>query len=160
MNLEAAGCLMQIEKKIVDGPFYCGDNTNPGKIVCSEDSIYHDNIKRYTDKYKTSRQLGNTIDTYPFVTEYFPLELQKFLGVKSQAKRRKVVQDSQISKIEQAIIDATVAVDDANENEEDDKEEEQPDEFEDFDDDDYNAEQYFDDGEDRELDEDAEADYS
>lgn len=134
----------------------------------------NDGIKRYSDKYRKRIKIGRAIADHPFQHALFPSELQSVLGVRKKGSRAKTLNVSAYSNSQingdleknldklmsekKEILDrlndmeANASIvginDDDDNNGSDQSEENVDDEFEDDDDDDYNAEKYFDDGDD------------
>lgn len=161
-----------------DSSFYTGnlkslvtDNSNNGgkksNIVYLEGGV-NDGLKRYSDKYRKQIKIGKSITDFPFHLQYFPDELYSVMNSKSGKKSFSVTKYKKSSKngtdMDKLIKSAeerqkeimeklNEVVSNANDDDIDDvdnREEEEniDDEFEDEDDDDYNAEKYFDDGDD------------
>lgn len=129
----------------------------------------NDGIERYSDKYLKRRKIGTSIDDHPYNLEFFPSELYQVMGI----NKKKLLQLSKINKQstiftgdntskeaeESAALSMLEKLKDIAEDEDEDGdhpneenkngvEEDIDDEFEEEDDDDYNAEKYFDDGDD------------
>ncbi|CCE64640.1 hypothetical protein TPHA_0I01330 [Tetrapisispora phaffii CBS 4417] len=146
-----------------------GDKENAGnKSKKRTDIIYegslNDGIERYSDKYLKKGKLGVSIDEFPFHLEHFPEELYKAMGI----NKKKILNLSKLndkddlftgngdddSKGISILEELKDLADDLDETEEgaNDGDKAIESEDEDFDDDsdndDYNAEKYFDDGDD------------
>lgn len=148
---------------IKDGPFYTGSNLESGKKV--EVEGINDGLKRYGDRYLKKRRIGLSIDDHPYAIQFFPEELYKAMGVDDKRKKKLLnlsgnLQNKLMDSLEESksLLEQLKSSLDDDEKEEDIKangagavdedEENLDDEFEEDDDDDYNAEKYFDDGED------------
>ena len=125
----------------------------------------NDGLKRYSDKYVKKRKISPSIDDHPYAIEFFPSELYKVMGV-DEGKKKKLLTLSKLrnskevleslenddigkSMLERLKNIAEDENEDTNTKEDVPEFEENDDEFDDEDDDDdYNAEKYFDDGED------------
>lgn len=139
---------INMSKLIYDGPFYIGSG---------ESKVTTDGIERHSDKYKKVKKVGTTIDEHPYNLSFFPQELHSVMGV-SKSKKLGLSSYKTNGGINQFEIIDTVEklnnmADDLDTNEEpkeheEEEEEEVEDEFDDDEDDDYNAEKYFDDGND------------
>ncbi|KAH3687209.1 hypothetical protein WICPIJ_001804 [Wickerhamomyces pijperi] len=139
------------------------------KIEIDEDGV-NDGLKRYSDRYLKKRKIGPSVDDHPYNVGFFPEELYKVMGL--DVKKRKKLRvtglktkdgllgELQSEEGQKALLERlkqSLADDDDKEDEKEkdgkaaveDEEENMDDEFDDEDDDDdYNAEKYFDDGED------------
>lgn len=154
---------------VSDGAFYTGDSleveAGNAKSEISEDGI-NDGLKRYSDKYLKKRKIGHSIDEHPYSIEFFPQELYRVMGVDDK-KKRKLLQLSKLKSSKQVLdnlnndeisktimdklkemADVEDEKDEAHERNNNEFEDHLDDEFEEDDDDDYNAEKYFEDGED------------
>lgn len=147
-------------------------NTKKKKQALVEEEGHMDGIERYSDRYLKKRKIGTSIDDHPYHLEVFPRELYNVMGIDKKkllviskfnnnddiftgSKKDENAGLSMIEKWKQ------LAEDDDDENKEENeknKENAEGDEDidEDFeeeedDDDDYNAEKYFDDGDDDEY---------
>ncbi|OWB73135.1 nucleotidyltransferase activity protein [[Candida] boidinii] len=160
-----------------NGNFYSGklesllpDYTN-SKISYLEGGV-NDGIKRYSDRYRKQSKAGRSIQDHPFNLEFFPQELHSVMISKNnnKNKKKKILALSNYSKgvdndmsefiklseeeKKKELLDRinNVEEDDnenaVNENPEDEEDEDEDEEFEEDEDDDYNAEKYFDDGDD------------
>lgn len=153
---------------IKDGPFYLGDVDNSNTSTTNDD-----HIERYSDRYLKKRKIGISIDDHPYHLELFPKELYNVMGInkKKLVKIRKLNNNtnniftgendeslglSVLEKLKQLAenvddddeegangeenanrrADGEISDNDYDEDEEED------------DDNDYNAEKYFDDGDD------------
>lgn len=157
-----AGHFINFQSTVKDGPFYTGSNLeldSKDKSEIDEEGI-NDGIKRYSDRYIKKRKIGRSIDEHPYVIEFFPQELYKVMGVDDK-KKKKLLSLSKLKNSKEVIDNLEndgnsilerlkdMAEDEENEKEEEPEPEENlDDEFEEEDDDDYNAEKYFEDGED------------
>lgn len=162
-----AGHFINFQRTVKDGPFFTGsnlelDSDGKGKTEIDEDGI-NDGLKRYSDRYIKKRKIGRSIDEHPYVIEFFPQELYKVMGVDDKKKKKllslsklknskEVINNLENDEAQNSLLERLkdVADDDENEKEEPEPEPEEnlDDEFEEEDDDDYNAEKYFEDGED------------
>lgn len=146
---------------VKNGPFYTGAVTD------SQDSevLNHDGIERYSDRYLKKRKLGASIDEHPYHLALFPKELHNVMGInKKKLMKIHKLENNSGNIFTGAVDDATLGLsvleklkqladneedenpaktnEDSlsdNDYEEDDEEDE---------DNDYNAEKYFDDGDD------------
>lgn len=166
MVLPVNGPLNQIEKSIAtqyihivenarEGPFYSSD-------IAEDRGGINDGIKRYSDRYLKSSKPKELLRNHPFKVEFFPEELLEVLqgrnggkkGLKLNkflAKNDKIYLDEINGKSTEQVLERLNKIGDVEEEKNDDAEnevDEEPDDFDDEDDDDYNAEKYFDDGED------------
>ncbi|CCH43573.1 DNA-directed RNA polymerase III subunit [Wickerhamomyces ciferrii] len=160
-----ASHFLNFQTTVKDGPFYTGSNleieNTKGKTEIDEEGI-NDGLKRYSDRYRKKRKIGRSIDEHPYVIEFFPQELYKVMGVDDKKKKKllslaklknskEVLDNLDNPAIGESILEKLKDMAE----DEDDKEEPDPepeenfdDEFESDDDDDYNAEKYFEDGDD------------
>ncbi|KAK9323724.1 DNA-directed RNA polymerase III, subunit Rpc31 [Lipomyces orientalis] len=162
---------LQYQQDVRDSAFYVTDKK---RGVVEYEGGVNDGIKRYSDRYLTKRKVGKSVTDHPYIIEFFPQELYSALGVKpsnitTKPKRRRLdlaqfrdslEQEEGEGEAEEAEADGVSgatrldagAEDDEDENQpnedEDEDEEEEEDEFEEDEEGDYNAERYFDDGED------------
>ncbi|KAJ8097737.1 DNA-directed RNA polymerase III, subunit Rpc31 [Lipomyces tetrasporus] len=161
---------LQYQQDVRDSAFYVSDKK---KGVVEYEGGINDGIKRYSDRYLTKRKLGKSVTDHPYIIEFFPQELYSALGVKPsnitmKPKRRRLDLAQFRDSVEQEEAEGEVeaeadgvngaakldagAEDDEDENQrnedDDEDEEEEEDEFEEDEEGDYNAERYFDDGED------------
>lgn len=148
---------LAVTKLLFNGPFYAGSMDAEAKKSAAE------TIERYSDKYKTVKKVGRTVDEYPYQLELFPEELYSVMGISNKKKKLLLSSfqaDGGLSQYELPLdaetaqlmldklknlaedLDAQPAQDEVEE------EEDFDDAFEEDDDDDYNAEKYFDDGDD------------
>lgn len=128
----------------------------------------NDGIERYSDKYLKKRKIGTSVDEHPFNLSFFPKELYQVMGI----NKKKLIQLSKVDKNNSLFISKRGSKEDAesaalsllekfnelaededdgeegNDENKDNEKEELDDEFDEEDDDDYNAEKYFDDGDD------------
>ncbi|KAK9388151.1 DNA-directed RNA polymerase III, subunit Rpc31 [Lipomyces mesembrius] len=161
---------LQYQQDVRDSAFYVTDKK---KGAVEYEGGINDGIKRYSDRYLKKRKVGKSVADHPYIIEFFPQELHSALGVKSsnftaKPKRQRLDLAQFRESLEQegeeeaeghgvstaARPDAGVENDEDDENErndeedeEDEDEDEDEDEFEEDEDGDYNAERYFDDGE-------------
>lgn len=155
---------------VSDGPFYTGtvdaahsQSSNHTQQVTLDSRVALDGIPRYSDRYKKIKKIGATILDHPFHLEFFPSELYSLMGITKKTKRKLLSvssfkangglpeyassqSDSLVEKLKTMADNLDESVDENNENPNDD--EEVDDDFDEDDDDDYNAERYFDDGDD------------
>jgi DNA-directed RNA polymerase III subunit RPC7 len=166
---QAVSQFVGLRAAIQDGPLYTGSNKRKSRVVVEVDRAFDDGIKRYTDRYVKKRKIGRSIDEHPYVVEFFPQELHSAMGLKS-SKLKKV----DISRFTSELLKANdnqdkddrelleLKLNRVQEEDNDEKlqegdeedEEEEVDEFEEDEDDDYNAERYFENGEDYDNDDD------
>lgn len=164
-NLPAPRGLTEHERQIVaqfetvrhsvrDGPFFTGSSAKKGRVVVEIDNNINDGIKRYTDRYIKKRKIGASVRDHPYVLEYFPQELHATMGVTS--KKRIDIAKFSSTLVDLRKADSSVkerlaqAENNTNDNDDEDNENEEleDDEYDEDDDGDYNAEKYFDDGDD------------
>ncbi|SCU85576.1 LADA_0D08350g1_1 [Lachancea dasiensis] len=154
-----------------EGPFYTGslelsvDGQGKNQKLIDDDGI-SDGIERYSDRYLKKRKIGVSIDEHPFHLEFFPEELYQVMGI----NKKKLLALSQLDKRTDVYTGSDIKDDDAaglsmleklkglaededeaanGEGKDENKEPEDVDEeFDSDEDDDYNAEKYFDDGDD------------
>lgn len=162
---QAVSQFIGLRSAIRDGPLYTGSNKRKGRVVIEVDRAFDDGIKRYTDKYVKKRKIGRSVDEHPYIVEFFPPELHSAMGL-TNSKLKKVDISRFTSELlkagENDILDSqslelklkSVQEDDGDVKAQPEEEEveEEPDEFEEDEDDDYNAERYFENGEDYEDD--------
>ncbi|OBA21122.1 III, C31 subunit of DNA-directed RNA polymerase [Metschnikowia bicuspidata var. bicuspidata NRRL YB-4993] len=151
---------LALAKLLYDGPFYTG----PAEGTSAKPA--GDSIERYSDRYKKVKKVTRSIDEYPYQLGMFPEELYSVMGITNKKKKlllssyktdggfaQLAVQqegesaEAMLEKLKSLAEDLD-ADPNAQQNEEDVEEEDFDDEFEEEDDDDYNAEKYFDDGDD------------
>lgn len=143
------------------------DGQKKQNIVYLEGGV-NDGLKRFSDKYRKQIKIGKSINDHPFILRFFPDELHSVMSSKSGKKSLNVSKYKKGSKngtsmdkliknaeerqkeIMQRLNEVAAQTNDDDIDEADNQEEEEniDDEFEDDDDDDYNAEKYFDDGDD------------
>lgn len=136
-------------------------------IVYLEGGV-NDGLKRYSDKYRKKIKIGKSITDHPFILRFFPEELHSVMSSKSGKKSLNVSKykhglkmgmnidkiiktaEERQQEIMQRLNEVATNTNDDDLDEADNQEEEEnfDDEFEDDEDDDYNAEKYFDDGDD------------
>ncbi|KAL7665125.1 DNA-directed RNA polymerase III subunit [[Candida] zeylanoides] len=149
---------------VADGAFFTG-STTPAEQK-------GDGIQRHSDKYKKTQKIGRTIEEHPYQLEFFPEELYVVMGVTSRKRKmlslsaykengglKQYAAATEEEKAASLLEKFKGLAEDIEEGaeEEDVPEEEFDDEFEEDDDDDYNAEKYFDDGDEEAGDGDDEA---
>lgn len=151
--------------------FYSGPLNHPQGVAKPRDHLeggVNDGIQRYSDKYRRRIKVSRSLVDHPFQAQVFPPELQvivaprkgrgKTLGVASvRANGQLELNIDRLINHKQEIMDRLEDVEananaNVDEDEEPEEEENIDDEFEDEDDDDYNAEKYFDDGDEYEED--------
>ncbi|KAK8201136.1 DNA-directed RNA polymerase III, subunit Rpc31 [Phyllosticta paracitricarpa] len=158
-----------LRERIHEGPLYTvlGDTSRVTKnrgTQTTDQSNPFESMPTYTQKYKKQRRTIPRLDTRPYVESFFPTELWATLdplkkdGANAEArKKRKKLQvalSTKLSRLEQLEEDGSFGHDDDEDMDKDDDEdkveEEQDVDFEEDeeDNDDYNAEQYFENGED------------
>ncbi|AET40755.1 DNA-directed RNA polymerase III subunit C31 Ecym_6380 [Eremothecium cymbalariae DBVPG len=157
---------------VKDGPFYTGSmllsveesedgNKTSKKLI---DKGLDDGVERYSDKYLKKRKIGTSVDEHPFNIEFFPKELYQVMGINKKKllmlSKLKTVDDIFTGKAQdddsgipileklKELVENEDDADEEKENNGDNLEDDMDDDFDDDDDDDYNAEKYFDDGED------------
>ncbi|ODV82161.1 III, C31 subunit of DNA-directed RNA polymerase [Suhomyces tanzawaensis NRRL Y-17324] len=162
-------------KLMADGSFYTGTiydaaNTDD-KTKVVQKATAPDGIERYSDKYKKVKKIGRTIEEHPYQLEVFPEELYSVMGVSKQKKKLLALstfksngglrefnlnnpeetEDEQAKSMLEKLRNLAEELDNGDENKdenEEDLEEDMDEDFDEDDDDDYNAEKYFDDGDD------------
>ncbi|SCV02899.1 LAME_0H06106g1_1 [Lachancea meyersii CBS 8951] len=159
---------MNLVTAVREGPFYTGsmqlsvDGQGKDLKLVDEDGI-NDGVERYSDRYLKKRKIGVSIDEHPFHLEFFPDELYQVMGI----NKKKLLAISQLNKRTEVFTGSAAQNEDAEglsmleklknlADEEDEsasvenKEEleDVDDEFDSDEDEDYNAEKYFDDGDD------------
>ncbi|RLV90902.1 DNA-directed RNA polymerase III subunit RPC7 [Spathaspora sp. JA1] len=167
-------------KLMSDGPFYTGNldfkdltQQEQRQLAINVGTTAEDGIERYSDRYKKVKKIGRTIEEHPYQLEFFPEELYSVMGISNKEKKKLLLLSTYKSngglqdfKVEQGNSErqeamqllekmenlAEVLDNDENKEDEEDQEEEMDDEFDEDDDDDYNAEKYFDDGDDDGMD--------
>lgn len=160
---EKVAQFFQLRDEIRDGPLFAGSSSNRGKIVVESDNVLNDGIKRYTDRYIKKRKIGRSVEEHPYVLSLFPPELYPVMGLKNGKSKKldisKFTQDlakakgndqaDLISKLKN-IKDDNGKADDAQQDDDSDDLDDIEDDFDEDEDDDndYNAEKYFDDGDD------------
>lgn len=134
----AALNFINFKNTINDGPFFTGltikEEINDG---------IKDGLKRYSDRYVKKRKHNPSINDHPYNIKFFPNELYKVMGINENKKL-----NLNLNKVD--IFEKLKSFNDEDDSKVVEEEvEENDDEFEEEDDDDdYNAEKYFDDGED------------
>lgn len=164
---DSAVAMMAARKSLRDGPFYTGNTPTKGVTIKVEDRETPSTVKRFTDRYIRSRTVGLTAASYPQPC-LLPAELKEFIGFDADgaakpARKAKRLDPNEIP-LEHDGEEKTQPKDEERDEERDEEAsgaEELEDEFEEFEDDDYNAEKYFDDGDDDGMgdDDDGEAAY-
>lgn len=151
---------------MLNGPFFCGNGDLADQ---KHTNVSADGIERHSDKYKPVKKIGRTIEEHPYQEEFFPDELYRVMGITNKHKKKAVALSSykqnggfaEFKPNEEAIQSQLEKLKDLADNlEEGDASmqegEEEPldmdDEFEEDEDDDYNAEKYFNDGDDDGID--------
>lgn len=161
---EKVAQFFQLRDEIRDGPLFAGSSSNRGKIVVESDNVLNDGIKRYTDRYIKKRKIGRSVEEHPYVLSLFPAELYPVMGLKNGKSKKldisKFTQDlakakgndqaDLINKLKNIKDDAGKADDDNQQDGDSDDLDDIEDDFDEDEDDDndYNAEKYFDDGDD------------
>ncbi|KAK9367952.1 DNA-directed RNA polymerase III, subunit Rpc31 [Lipomyces kononenkoae] len=165
---------LQYQQDVRDSAFYVTDQK---KGTVEYEGGTNDGIKRYSDRYLKKRKVGKSVTDHPYIIDFFPRELHSALGVKSSKVTKKPkgrrldlaqFRESLEEADDEVLGDGTStgaklaagleneedednerkdAEDEDEEEDEDEDEEEEEDEFEEDEDGDYNAERYFDDGE-------------
>lgn len=154
----AAKQAIALQKLMLNGPFFTGSAVEESKAAAAP-------IERYSDRYKKVQKVGTSIDEYPYQLEFFPKELYSVMGLSKQKKALLMSAfkaDGGLVKYESTSTDDSVDVlerlkqmaeqldaegPDQNADELP-EEDEVDDQFESDDDNDYNAEQYFENGDD------------
>ncbi|CCF60297.1 hypothetical protein KAFR_0J02330 [Kazachstania africana CBS 2517] len=155
---------INLNNVINDGPFHTG--------TTAEASQDNGSIERYSDKYSKKKNVGTvSIDDFPFHIQNFPSELYNVMGINKKKKKTLLLSKSKMNELDiftgaktdgsainglsmlEKFKELAEDAEDDNDNEKKDNEDENVvsdnnfDDDED-DDDDYNAEKYFDDGDD------------
>lgn len=152
---DAAQQAMAFSRLLANGPFFTG---NVEGADGEHAGVQSDGIQRHSDKYKPVKKIGRTVEEHPYLLEFFPDELYLAMGVTRNSQKRllslsaykkngglaEFAAPSQLDTLKDMAdnleeTDASIA---------EGEEEEVDDEFEEDDDDDYNAEKYFNDGDD------------
>lgn len=154
----AAKQAIALQKLLYNGPFFTG-------LILQSSSSTAPPIERYSDRYKLVKKVGTSIDEYPYQLEFFPAELYSVMGISKKKKAlllsafkadggltlyETTPQGETVDVLEKLKhmadeLDANGAIQDGEEGlEEDDID----DHFELDDDNDYNAERYFENGDD------------
>ncbi|AQZ18039.1 RPC31 (YNL151C) [Zygosaccharomyces parabailii] len=163
-----------------DGPFYTGSlslalddkdgrNGKKKKQSLVEEEGYVDGIERYSDRYLKKRKIGTSIDEHPYHLEVFPKELYNVMGIDKKkllviskfnntddiftgGKQDENTGLSMLEKLKELAEVEEDNDDEGDKNKEAGVEEDIDEDFDDEDDDDdYNAEKYFNDGDDEEY---------
>lgn len=163
---KSAAQILAFKRDIKDGPLYIGPKPSKGrgKAVASTSSTLQpgigDGIKRYSDRYIKKIKIGKSLDEHKYVLKFFPEELHATMAGKNDKKRKLDISRFTSGLLEaDALADKETIIDKLNvaNEEEDGDEEKEPgaesdqeidDDFEEDEDeyDDYNAERYFDGG--------------
>lgn len=157
---QAVSQYLALKEDIRNGPLFTGSSTASARVVVEIEEGFNDGIKRFSDIYIKKRKIGRSVDEHPYVVEFFPPELHAAMGVNA-GKRKKLdisrftaeLRDAGTDKDKEKMLELKLAGDgddkaDAKEKSDVSDDEEEEDELDDDDDDDYNAEKYFDDGDD------------
>lgn len=168
IETDSARQSITIQQLVGDGPFYTGlilNAMSPNKLKLLNSAP--DGIQRYSDKYKKVKKIGRTIEEHPYQLELFPDELYSVMGISNRKKQKllalstfksngglreygtaDVSEEDQAKLMLEKLTDMAEELDNGEEKEEEGEleEEDVDDEFDEDDDDDYNAEKYFDDG--------------
>ncbi|WPK25676.1 hypothetical protein PUMCH_003001 [Australozyma saopauloensis] len=154
----AAKQTIALQKLLYNGPFFSGSESLALKASAPP-------IERYSDRYKQVKKVGTLIDEYPYQLEFFPEELYSVMGL---SKKKKALllsafkADGGLASYEISLQGETVDVleklkhmaeeldanGNAQEGDEGLEEDDIDDHFESDDDNDYNAERYFENGDD------------
>lgn len=155
---QAASNLQAVHERLQTGPWNTGMLGEKGATVSEPLDVSNpsnqDNIQRYTDRYLRHHQIGRTTNDFPFNPSFLPPDLHKIVklsdGDKQTAAKPKSSNgnDKLAQRIAGIVNDENEEREIDEDEEEQDNEEEVEDDFEELDDDDYNAEKYFDDGDD------------
>ncbi|EGW34400.1 uncharacterized protein SPAPADRAFT_59834 [Spathaspora passalidarum NRRL Y-27907] len=178
----AAKQSIMFAKLMSDGPFYTGNldfkdlsQQEQRKLDIKRGNTAADGIERYSDRYKKVKKIGRTIEEHPYQLEFFPEELYSVMGISNKHKKKLLslstfksngglrdfkvddanAENDQANSLLEKLKNMAEELDNGDENKEEDdedQEEEMDDEFDEDDDDDYNAEKYFDDGDDDGMD--------
>lgn len=151
----AAKQAIALQKLLYNGPFYTG-------LVVLGTFTTAPPIERYSDRYKLVKKVGTSIDEYPYQLEFFPPELYSVMGISK--KKKALLLSTFKADGGLALYETTSHGDsidvleklkhmaeelDANGNQDGEdalEEEDIDDHFESDDDNDYNAERYFENG--------------
>lgn len=154
---QAASNLQVVHERLQTGPWNTGMLGEKGATVSEPLDVSNpsnqDNIQRYTDRYLRHHQIGRTTSDFPFNPSFLSPDLHKIVKLadsskQSTAKPKSRGDDKLAQRIAGIVNDEDEEHEVDEDEEEQDNEEEVEDEFEELDDDDYNAEKYFDDGDD------------
>lgn len=165
METDAASQSIAFAQLMADGPFYTGSiaDAKQGR-KSTTNTMAADGIQRYLDRYKKVKKIGRTIEEHPYQLEFFPDELYSVMGILNKQKKKLLAlstfksngglkeynvndtDEDQAKSIMDKMKDLAEEMEDGKDEEEEEPEEDVDDEFEEDDDDDYNAEKYFDDG--------------
>lgn len=149
---QAAADLQVVFDRLQSGPWHTGSTGAKGQVVTETllpGLSNADNLERYTDKYIQRRVVGRTTESYPINPKFLPKELYSAAGLRGgddagqKPRTTEAIDLNSINQIAQENLDD----DDKSDADIDKDPELEEDEFEELDDDDYNAEKYFDDGE-------------
>lgn len=152
MDSASAEVIQETRQKLQKGPWNTGLVGGRGYIVTETlngtNEGKGDGITRYTDRYLQRRTIGRSSEDFPFDSRFLPAELYKAAGLKPAEKPQDP--SSSMSRVDRlALFDVVEPIKKEEEEEEEQEEEDAEDledEFEEAEDDDYNAEKYFDDG--------------
>jgi DNA-directed RNA polymerase III subunit RPC7 len=111
-------------------------------------------IARYSQKYRKLERRAPKLDARPYIADFFPEELYATMGITSGEgeKKKKTLLISALDEfdLEEAEEDQEGKAEEKGEEKEEDEIEEEDDHFSEDEDDDYNAEKYFESGDDME----------
>lgn len=167
---DASKQAMAFSQLLANGPFFTG---NVESLDKPHTGASLDGIERHSDKYKPVKKIGRTVEEHPYQLEYFPEELYLVMGISNKQKRllslssykqngglaeyntnqngdHDLSVQAQLEKLKELadnLEDGDASIQDNGEEEPD-----LDDEFEEDEDDDYNAEKYFNDGDDDGID--------
>lgn len=147
---ESAVATMAARKSFRDGPYFTGNVPVKGRTYREDDREVRSTVKRFTDRYTKSRTVGITAEQCK-QPHWLPTELKEFIGFDGTTKTNGQAKKAglELNDIRLLQDEEQKAKDEESGEGNDDDEsaaEELEDEFEEFEDDDYNAEKYFDDG--------------
>lgn len=162
---ECAKQFNHFTEQMKNGSFYTGDlgslkNSSKQKHITYLEGGVNDGLKRYSDKFRKKIKIGRSIRDHPFILDFFPDELhcvmerkdnkQGQLQLTEYSKGDKAKNILSVEEKKKKIQERLGDVDgnDTNDVADDNEDEEEDEQFEDDEDDDYNAEQYFEDGDD------------
>lgn len=152
---KAAKQAIALQKLVYNGLFFTGLNTEDSESAAPP-------IERYSDRYKQVKKVGISIDEYPYQLDFFPKELYPVMGISKKKKQLLMSSfkaDGGLALYNFHALEETVDVLDKvkaladqldvngeEEFEEAAEDDDIDDQFELDDDNDYNAEQYFENG--------------